>query len=75
MSYKQMNSPFQKRLTTKERDAQPSGAFCGPEESFPVTDCDHVIAARRLIGRYKGSGSKKEILACVARKAKSMGCK
>jgi hypothetical protein len=75
MPYTQMNSPFQKRLTTKERDDMSSGTFCGPDRSFPVPDCDHVTAARRLIGRYKGSGNKKDILACVSRKAKKMGCK
>ena len=34
----------------------------------------HVTAARRLIGRYKGPGNKTSILACVARKAKALGC-
>jgi len=59
MAYKRMNS----------------STFCGPDRSFPVPDCDHVIAARRLIGKYKGEGNKKSILACVAKKAKSLGCK
>ena len=34
----------------------------------------HVTAARRLLNRYKGPGSKSAILACVNRKAKSLGC-
>lgn len=75
MAYKRMNSPLQKRLTTKERDNMSASTFCGPDRSFPVPDCDHVIAARRLIGKYKGEGSKKSILACVAKKAKNLGCK
>ena len=39
-----------------------------------MPDCAHVVAARRLIGRYKGEGSKEDILSCINRKAKAMGC-
>ena len=47
----------------------------GPGKSFPIPDCKHVIAARRLIGRFKGSESTKaKILACVSRKSKQLGC-
>lgn len=42
------------------------------EDSRP--DCAHVIAARRLIGRYKGPGDKSRILSCVSSKAKKLGC-
>jgi hypothetical protein len=62
------------KLSTKKRKSLPSSSFCGPNRSFPVNDCAHVVAARRLIGRYKGPGSKTAILACVARKAKTLGC-
>jgi hypothetical protein len=62
------------KLSTKTRKGLPSSAFCGPDRSFPVPDCAHVTAARRLIGRYKGPGNKSSILACVSRKAKSLGC-
>lgn len=62
------------KLSTKSRKGLPSSAFCGPDRSFPVPDCAHVTAAKRLIGRYKGPGSKSSILACVNRKAKSLGC-
>ena len=62
------------RLSTEERRKLKASTFCGPKRSFPVPDCDHVTAARRLIGRYKGEGNKDEILACVARKAKKMNC-
>lgn len=62
------------KLSEKSRKGLPSSAFCGPDRSFPVPDCAHVTAARRLIGRYKGPGNKTTILACVNRKAKSLGC-
>jgi hypothetical protein len=62
------------KLSTKQRKDLPASAFCGPNRSFPVNDCAHVTIARRLIGRYKGPGNKTSILACVNRKAKSLGC-
>lgn len=63
------------RLSTKERRDLKASTFCGPKRSFPVPDCEHVTAAKRLIGRYKGEGNKDEILACVSRKAEKMSCK
>ena len=63
------------KLSTKSRNKLPNSAFCGPNRSFPVPDCAHVTAARRLIGRAKVSAATKaKILACVARKAKALGC-
>lgn len=62
------------KLSTKQRKGLSKSTFCGPNRSFPVPDCAHVTAARRLIGRYKGPGSKSSILACVSRKAKALGC-
>lgn len=62
------------KLTAEQRKRLKSSTFCGPNRSFPVPDCAHVTAARRLIGRYKGPGSKEAILACVNRKAKALGC-
>jgi len=62
------------KLSTEKRNKLASGTFCGPGRSFPVPDCAHVTAARRLIGRYKGEGKRSAILSCVARKAKAMGC-
>ena len=62
-------------LTTKQRNELPDSAFCGPDRSFPVPDCAHVTAARRLIGRAKLSESQKDkVLACVNKKADSMSC-
>ena len=63
-----------KKLSTEKRKSLGKSTFCGPNRSFPVPDCAHVTAARRLIGRYKGPGDKSRILGCVSRKAKSLGC-
>lgn len=63
-----------KTISTKSRKAMKTSTFCGPNRSFPVPDCAHVTAAKKLIGRYKGPGDKDKILACVSRKAKSLGC-
>lgn len=62
------------KLSTEKRKSLSKSTFCGPNRSFPVPDCAHVTAARRLIGRYKGPGDKTSILACVNRKAKALGC-
>jgi len=63
------------KLTAAQRKKLPKSAFCGPGRSFPVPDCAHVIAARRLIGRSKyAESTKQKILACVNRKAKRLGC-
>ncbi len=63
------------KLSAEKRKGLAKSTFCGPNKSFPVPDCAHVTAARRLIDRYKGPGDKMEILACVARKISAMGCK
>ncbi len=63
------------KLSSEARGNLPKGAFCGPNGSFPVPDCAHVTAARRLIGRAKVSDStKSKILACVSSKAKTLKC-
>ena len=62
-------------LTTEQRKELPDSAFCGPERSFPVPDCAHVTAARRLIGRAKMSGEmKQKVMGCVNKKAADMKC-
>lgn len=63
------------KLSTEKRGKLSGGTFCGPNRSFPVPDCAHVTAARRLIGRAKvGDSTKSKILSCVSGKAKSLGC-
>jgi len=62
-------------LSTKKRKTLPASAFCGPNRSFPVPDCAHVTAARRLLGRSNYSASTKaSILTCINKKATRMGC-
>ena len=61
------------KLSTDKRNSLPDGAFCGPNRSFPVHDRAHVVAALRLLGRYKGPGDKERIRACIMRKAKKFG--
>lgn len=63
------------KLSTEKRNKLPKSSFCGPNRSFPVPDCAHVTAARRLVNRAKVSEStKSSILTCVNRKARAMGC-
>jgi len=63
------------KLSTEKRNKLSKGTFCGPGRSFPVPDCAHVVAARRLIGRASvSSDTKAKILACVSRKAKTLNC-
>jgi outer membrane murein-binding lipoprotein Lpp len=63
------------QLSTEQRKELPDSAFCGPDRSFPVPDCAHVTAARRLVGRAKVSGSvKQKIMGCVNSKAAKMKC-
>jgi len=61
-------------LSANQRKKLPKSSFCGPGRSFPVLDCAHVTAARRLASRYKGPGSKKAIMDRIDRKAKALGC-
>lgn len=63
------------KLSAEKRNKLEGSTFCGPNRSFPVPDCAHVTAARRLIGRAKVSDAvKSKILACVSRKASALGC-
>jgi hypothetical protein len=62
------------KLSAAQRKKLSKSSFCGPERSFPVNDCAHYTAALRLLNRYRGSGDKSKIRACVERKGKRMGC-
>lgn len=63
------------QLKKEERDELPDSAFCGPDRSFPVHDCAHVTAAKRLVEKSKYSDSVKEkIIACINKKAESLSC-
>lgn len=64
-----------KALTTEARKELPDSAFCGPERSFPVHDCAHVTAAKRMLGRAKLSDNQKaKVLTCIDEKSASMKC-
>ena len=64
-----------KALTPKQREELPDSVFCGPERSFPVNDCAHVTAAKRLIGRAKLSDEQKnKVLSCIDKRSISMKC-
>jgi len=63
-----------KKLTTATRKKLPANVFCGPDRSFPVNDCIHYRVAKTYLGRYKGPGDKKKILACIERRGKLLGC-
>lgn len=63
-----------KTLSAEERNRLKSSTFCGPGRSFPVPDCKHYSAALRLLGRYKGGGSKDKIRSCINAKGKKLGC-
>lgn len=62
------------KLSSAQRKQLSSSTFCGPERSFPVPDCSHYSAALRLLGKYKGSGDKGKIKACIERKGTRLGC-
>lgn len=63
-----------KALSAEARGKLKSQTFCGPGRSFPVNDCAHYTAAKRLLGRYEGEGDKDKILACIERKGRKLGC-
>jgi len=64
-----------KKYSTKDRKAMKKGSFCGPNRSFPVTDCQHVGTAKAFLNRSKFSAAtKKRIASCINGKEKSLGC-
>jgi len=64
-----------KKLSTKDRKELKSNNFCGPNKSFPCNDCNHVAAAKAMLGRSKFSdATKKKIAACINKKAEALGC-
>ena len=63
------------KLSAAERKTLKANQFCGPNRSYPVPDCAHVTAAKRLLGKGKLSeATKAKISACVDRHAKSLNC-
>lgn len=59
------------KLSYAERKDLPSGAFCGPDRSFPAHDAKHVRNGLARLKRSKFSTAvKAKILACLRRRAK-----
>jgi len=68
-----VSTKIAKTLSTEERKKIPDSLFAGPNRSFPVPDKKHVQAARRLLGRYKGPGSKEAIKRKIEQRARELG--
>jgi hypothetical protein len=62
------------KLSYAERKHLPSGAFCGPDRSFPAHDAAHVRNGLARLKQSKFSPAiKARILACLRRRAKKYG--
>ena len=59
-------------LTTKQRDALPDSAFCGPNRTYPVVVASDVRGVASTIGQAAES-AQPGIKACTIRKAKRYG--
>lgn len=64
------------KLSYKRREKLPSGAFCGPNRTYPVPDAAHVrnaLARLSQFGRRLKPAVRATILACIKRRAKRFG--
>ncbi len=62
-------------LSAEERKELPDSAFCGPERSFPISDCSHVDLAKSLIdGSNFSEATKNALLNLIDEKSKSLEC-
>jgi hypothetical protein len=58
-------------LSIKKRKTLKQSTYCGPNKTFPVPDCAHVIAAKRLMTKFSGTDETKErIINGINRKSK-----
>jgi len=63
------------KLSSTDKNKLKDSDFCGPDRTFPVTDCSHAASALRLVGKSKLSDSQKEkIIKCVNNKIKVLKC-
>lgn len=71
-----LHSDVAKQLTDEKRATLPKSSFADPANRlFPVSDCAHVTAVRRLVAKSKISDELKANLTALAdRKAKVFGC-
>lgn len=73
--FKKADIAMGKKLSTKDRKKLRATSFCGPHESFPITDCKHVAVAKAYLDKSKFSDTAKaKIAACINRKAKALKC-
>lgn len=64
------------KLSTDQRKKLKSPSFCGPNHTLPVSDVEHLTAARRLLDRVTlSSDQKARVRAILDNKAVSMGVK
>lgn len=75
-TYDQFMAPLlnDAKLTAEQIAALTLSDYCGPNKSFPVPDCAHVTAARQLLEKYTGPGSKDRIAANIEKKARTLQC-
>lgn len=65
---------FEDAVRTDEQLAELAAAqYCGPNARFPVIDHAHVLAARKILESYEGSGRADRWLAGLNRKARVDG--
>ena len=64
------------KLSTDQRKKLKGPSFCGPNQTLPVSDVEHLTAARRLLDRVTlSSDQKARVRAILDKKAVSMGVK
>jgi hypothetical protein len=56
------------RLTTSDRKALPTGAFAGPERSYPIEDRSHAVNALSRVSQYGTADLKQQVRDKVYRK-------
>jgi hypothetical protein len=62
-------------LSVEDKAELTDQAFCGPERSFPIADCAHLKAARKLIDRFEDSNPTKNLISSIVEeKAKNLDC-
>ena len=62
------------KLSVEDRKKLPKSTFCLPKErAIPITDNNHLVAAKGMIFKHKGPLDKIAILATLNKKAKALG--
>lgn len=64
------------KLTYARRQKLPSGAFCGPNRTYPAHDAAHVRNALARLSQFGGKlkpAVRARILGCLKRRAKRFG--